>query len=70
MLRILPTAAITARILVTARMMIIKPCLLLQHKKLANTKREQIKEGEKAGNITRIFVILFREFFWFRIPLQ
>ena len=30
--------------LVTARMMTIKPCLLLQHKKLANTKREKLKE--------------------------
>ena len=39
MLRILPTAAITARILVTARMIIIKPCSLLQDKKLANTKK-------------------------------
>ena len=46
MLRVLPTAAITARILVTARMMIIRPCLLLQHKRLTNTKREKIKGRE------------------------
>ena len=44
MLRILTAAKITARMLVTARMMIIKPCLLLQHKKLANAKREKLKE--------------------------
>ena len=43
MLRILPTAAITVRMLVTAIMMIIKPCSILQHKKLANLKREEIK---------------------------
>ena len=34
MLRVLPTPAITAR------MMIIRPCSLLQHKKLTNTKRK------------------------------
>ena len=43
MLRIIPTAAITARMLVTARMMITKPFSLLQRKKFTNTKREKIK---------------------------
>ena len=37
MLRVLPAAAITAR------MMIIRPCSLLHHKKLTNTKREKNK---------------------------
>ena len=46
MLRVLPTAAITASMLVTA-MMIIRPHPLLQHKKLTNTKREKIKGSEK-----------------------
>ena len=34
-------------ILVTARMMIIKLRLLLQHRNITNTKREKIKEREK-----------------------
>ena len=46
MLRVLTTAAITASMLVTARMMTVRPCPLLQHKKLTNTKREKI-EGRK-----------------------
>ena len=43
MLRVLSTAAITARKLVTVRMMIIRSCSLLQHKKLTNTKGEKMK---------------------------
>ena len=40
------------RILPTARMMIIKLCSLLQHKKLRNTKREKIKgRGKHHQNI-------------------
>ena len=45
--QLLPTAAITASMLVIARMMIIRPRSLLQHKKLTNIKREKIKEREK-----------------------
>ena len=43
MLRVLPTAAITARMLVTARIIIIRSCSLLHYKKLTNTKREKMK---------------------------
>ena len=46
MLRVLTTVAITARMLVTARMMIVRPCSLLQHKKWTNTKWEKIKGRE------------------------
>ena len=46
MLRILPTVAITARMLVTARIMIIKPCSLLQHRKLANKKKRNKRKRE------------------------
>ena len=45
--QLLPTAAITASMLVIARMMIIRPRSLLQHKKLTNIKTEKIKEREK-----------------------
>ena len=38
MLRILPKAVITVRMLVAARMIIIKPCLLLLHKKEKNKR--------------------------------
>ena len=46
MLRVLPTAAKTARMLVTARMMTIRHYSLLQHKNLTNIKREKIKGRE------------------------
>ena len=55
-LTVLPTAAVTAKI------MRIRPCLLLQHKKLTNTKREKIKGKENHQN----FDMRFREFFLFR----
>ena len=47
MFRVLPTATITATMLVTTRIIIIKPCSLLQYKKLTNTKREKAKGREK-----------------------
>ena len=47
MLSVLPTAAITARVLVIATMMIIRPRSLLQYKKLTNTKKEKTKGREK-----------------------
>ena len=40
MLRVLPAAAITAR------MMIIRPCSLLQHKKLTNTHKKKKRKRE------------------------
>ena len=46
MLRVLLTAAITARLLVTAAVMIVRPCSLLQHKKLTKIKREKVKRRE------------------------
>ena len=61
-LTVLPTAAITTRMLVTAKIMRIRPCLLLQHKKLTNTKREKIKGKENHQN----FNMTFKEFFLFR----
>ena len=49
MLRVLPTAAITAKMLVTAIMMITRPCSLLQHKKLTNIKREKNKRKRETS---------------------
>ena len=46
MLRVLLTAAITARMLVIARFMVNRSCSLLQHKKLRNKKRENMKARE------------------------
>ena len=60
MFKLLPKAAITAKMLVTATMMIIRPCSLLQHKKQKNTKREEIKGREKHHwNIRHQIQIIF-----------
>ena len=47
MLKVLQIAATKARVLVISTIMIIRHSSLLQHKKLANTKREKIKGKEK-----------------------
>ena len=49
MLRVLPTVGITVRMVVTATIMIIRPCSLLQHKKKKQTitKREKTKGKQK-----------------------
>ena len=47
MLTVLPTAAITAMMLVTDTKIKIRPFSSLQHKKQTNTKREEIKGREK-----------------------
>ena len=53
MLRVLSTAAITARMLVTARFMVNRSCSLLQHKKLRNKKREKMKARENQNQNLR-----------------
>ena len=48
MLRVLPTVGITVRMVVTAAIMIIRPCSLLQHKKKQTIiKREKTKGKQK-----------------------
>lgn len=59
---VLPTAAITARILVTTALMITRPRLILQHKKQTNTIKEKIANGRKkhlqdfSNQIQRVFL--------------
>ena len=49
MLRVLPTAAIAARMVVTGAVIVTRPRLLLQHQKQTNTKKEKTKERETSS---------------------
>lgn len=60
MLRVLLTAAITARLLVTAAMMIVRPRSLLQHKKVdKNEKRKSKKRENHHKNLCYQFQRIF-----------
>ena len=51
MLRVLPTVGITVRMIVTAAIMIIRPCSLLQHKKKTDNhkKRKNKRKAETSS---------------------
>ena len=51
MLRVLPIAVITATLLVTVTVMIIRPRSLLQHKKLTNTKCKKLTDFKLSLNL-------------------
>ena len=57
MLRVLPTVGITVRMIVTAAIMIIRPCSLLQHKKKTDNHKKRKKQKE-SRNIIRTFLMI------------
>ena len=57
MLRVLPTVGITVRMIVTAAIMIIRPCSLLQHKK-KNRQSQKEKKQKESRNIIRTFLMI------------
>ena len=57
MLRVLPTVGITVRMVVTAAIMIIRPCSLLQHKE-KNRQSQKEKKQNESRNIIRTFLMI------------